>query len=105
MGATVPPKMFNQPSPFGASNATVIGTQGMAPGLNAKSAAAAPGGSDTGALQSYLFAQAAQAAPLASTPRTNVATPNMPINGPVRPIQPMGIRGRMVAPDAAFYGA
>jgi len=71
MGATVPPKMFNQPSPFGASNVNVIGVQAPTPGLDATSAAAQPGGSDTGSLQTYLSSTAVQGAPIASSPATS----------------------------------
>jgi len=81
MGATVPPKMFNQPSPFGASNVNVIGTQAPTPGLDATSAAAQPGGSDTGSLQTYLASQAVQGAPTtpaASAPSTTTTTQSKP---------------------------
>ena len=95
MGATVPPKMFNQPTPFGASNVNVIGSQTPTPGLDATSAAAQPGGSDTGSLQSYL--QAVQGAPTTTT--SPAAT-----QPSVRTMQPVGIPTRMPLPRGMFYG-
>jgi len=94
MGATVPPKMFNQPSPFGASNVNVIGTQAPTPGLDATSAAAQPGGSDTGSLQSYLTSTAVQGAP--TTPTTSAPTTTNQ-RTPVRIQNPYsGLRGRLL---------
>ena len=94
MGATVPPKMFNQPSPFGASNVNVIGTQAPTPGLDASSAAAQPGGSDTGSLQSYLTSTAVQGAPttpLTSAPTTTTQRTPARIQNPYS-----GLRGRLL---------
>jgi len=95
MGATVPPKMFNQPSPFGASNVNVIGTQAPTPGLDATSAAAQPGGSDTGSLQTYLTSQAVQGAPT-PTPATSAPTITTQ-KTPARIQNPYsGLRGRLL---------